>query len=209
MKNTLRFLLIGVAGLLTLTSSARAQVTPSADAYTNSAAPTTNYGAAVTLGVANTSTSIEHSFMQFDLSSLPSDFTGANIAKASLKLYVNSVPTSGSFNVDFVTGSWSEKTITANLSPALGTTIASGVPLTGALTHDYIVIDVTSAVQAWLNGSQVNDGLALVANSPLSATFDSKENTGQSHAPELDIVFAGGGTGTITGENDSSQGAVI
>jgi len=36
-----------------------------------------------------------------------------------------------------------------------------------------------------------------VANSPLSASFDSKENTAQSHAAELDIVFSG--NGTITG----------
>ena len=53
-------------------------------------------------------------------------------------------------------------------------------------------MDVTPALVAWLNKSQANDRLALVANSPLSATFDSKENTTQSHAPELDIVFTGG-----------------
>ena len=53
-------------------------------------------------------------------------------------------------------------------------------------------------MQAWLNGSQANDGLALVANSTFNASFDSKENTTTSHPPELDIVFAGGGGG-ITG----------
>jgi len=200
MKNNLKLLLVAVAAMFTLSSSGIAQVTPSADAYTNSAAATTNYGTASTLGVVSSSTSIQSSFVQFDFSSIPSGFTGANIAKASLKLYVNTVTTAGSFNVDYVNGTWSEKTITASVSPALGTTIASSVPLTTAQAHDYILIDVTTAVQAWLNNSLPNDGLALVANSPLSATFDSKENTTQSHAPELDIVFAGsGGTGTITG----------
>jgi hypothetical protein len=40
-----------------------------------------------------------------------------------------------------------------------------------------------------------NDGIALVGNSPVNATFDSKESTSTSHAAELDIVFAGGGGG--------------
>ena len=124
------------------------------------------------------------------------------MANATLKLYVNSVSKAGSFNLDFVNGSWSEKTITAALSPALGNTIASSVPLTTANANDYVLIDVTSALGEWLNGSQANDGLALVANSGLSATFDSKENTAQSHPAELDIVFTSGGT--ITGVNTAS-----
>jgi hypothetical protein len=53
-------------------------------------------------------------------------------------------------------------------------------------------------VQAWLSGSEPNDGIALVANSTFDATFDSKENTTTSHPPELDIALAGG-DGTITG----------
>src|SRR5208337_1301603 len=54
---------------------------------------------------------------------------------------------------------------------------------------------------AWLSGTP-NDGIALVANSPLNASFDSKENTTTSHAAELDIVFAGGGT--LTGVTTAS-----
>ena len=57
---------------------------------------------------------------------------------------------------------------------------------------DYVLIDVTVAVDEWLNGSEPNDGIAIVGNSGLSATFDSKENTGQSHPAELDIVFSSG-----------------
>ncbi len=177
-------------------SAAYGQNTPTDDAHTNTASPGTNYGAATTLSVVNPS---DTAYIIFDLSSIPSGYTGANVAKASLKLYVNAVTAAGSFNVDYVNGTWSEKSITANLAPALGTTVVASVPLAKSNVHDYIVIDVTLAVAAWLNGSQANDGLALVGNSPLSASFDSKENTSQSHPPELDIVFAGGGSGTITG----------
>lgn len=173
-----------------LCASSVAQQTPSADAYTNTASPTTNFGTAATLNLQSAS---QTSYIQFDLSSIPAGYTSANIAKASLKLYVNAVAMPGSFNVDFVDGAWSEKTITASLSPALGTTIAASVALTKAEQGDYIIIDITSALDAWLNGTQANDGIALVANSPLSCSFTSKENTGTSHPPELDIVFNGNG----------------
>ena len=182
-----------VASLLSLIllgwTAAYGQLTPSGDAYTNSAAPTTNYGAATTLNVESTQTS----YITFDLSSIPAGYTSANIAKASLKLYVNGVGTAGSFNVDYVEGAWNETTITASIPPTLGTTIAGSVSLTRSNVREYIIIDITTAVDAWLNGSQANDGIALVANGLLSASFDSKENTTFSHPPELDIVFLGNG----------------
>lgn len=181
---------------------ARAQFTPSADAYTNTASPSTNYGAQKLLNVDNPS---QTTYIQFDLSSIPEGYTSSNVAKATLKLYVNTVVTAGSFNVDYVNGSWSEGSITADLAPALGTTIVASVPLAKSQLHDYILIDVTPAVGAWLSGTQANDGIALVGNSPFNATFDSKENTTNSHPPELDIVFAGGGGSGITGINTSSS----
>src|SRR5579863_6806734 len=176
---------------LCLWTTAYGQITPSGDAYTNTATPTVNLGTKPLLVVESAS---QTTYIQFDLSSIPSGYTGASIAKATLKLYVNAVTTAGSFNVDYVNGTWSEKTITADLAPALGTTIVSSVPLTSANVHDYVLIDITSAVGAWLDGTEPNDGIALVGNSPLNASFDSKENTANSHPAELDIVFAGGGT---------------
>ena len=191
LKTQLRFVsLLALSLLAWMATAAYGQLTPSADAYTNTASPTTNYGSAMTLNVESAS---QTAYIQFDLSAIPSGYTSSNIAKASLKLYVNAVGTAGSFNINYIDGTWTETTITGNLLPAMGTTIASNVSLAKSQVHDYIVIDITSAVDAWLNGTQANDGIALVANSPLSASFDSKENTAASHPPELDIVFLGNG----------------
>ena len=178
------------------------QITPSEDAFTNTASPATNYGANVLLNVNGAK---ETAYIQFNLASIPGS---ANISKATLKLYVHAVTTAGSFNVDFVNGSWAENTITSNLSPVLGTTIAASVPITTASKNQYILIDVTSALQAWLNGSQANDGIALVANGTFSAGFDSKESATTSHPPELDVVFAGGGgiTGITTASGSGLTG---
>jgi hypothetical protein len=184
--------------------TASAQITPSQDAYINTASPGTNYGTAVTLGVVSPS---QTTFIAFDLSSIPAGYTGSSITKATLKLYVSSVTTAGSFNVDLVNGSWTEAKLTANNAPALGPTIAASVPLTKSQARDYILIDITSALQDWLNGTP-NDGIALVANSPLSATVESKENIKESHNAELDVVFAGGGTitGVLTGSASGLTG---
>jgi hypothetical protein len=178
------------------------QITPSGDAFTNSSTPTTNYGANVLLEV-NGATDI--AYIQFNLASIPS---GATVSHAWLKLYVNGVSKGGSFNVDFVNGTWAESTITSSLSPVLGSTIDSNVAVTAAQKNQYILVDVTSALQAWLSGSQANDGIALVANGSFTASFDSKENTTTSHPPELDVVFAGGGTitGVLTGSGSGLTG---
>ncbi|HKM48439.1 MAG TPA: DNRLRE domain-containing protein [Terriglobales bacterium] len=197
---------LGAALLLVLlvATLAHAQLTPSDDAYVNSAAPTINYGAATTLDL---SSAADTAFIRFDLTAVPAGTPGSSIAKATLKLYVNSVTTAGSFNVDYVTGTWSEKTITHSLQPAVGTTIAASVPLATASKSKYVEIDVTAAMVEWLNGTQANDGIALVANSPLVATFDSKENTTTSHAPELDLVFTSGGiTGVTTASGSGLMG---
>jgi hypothetical protein len=189
--------------ILLVWTTSYGQLTPSQDAYTSTADPTTNYGAKTLLDVESSQTT----YIQFNLSSIPSGYTSADITKATLKLYVNAVTTAGSFNVDFVNGTWSEATITADNAPALGTTIQASVPLATADKNQYILIDITAAVQAWLSGT-ANDGVALVGNSPVNATFDSKESTTTSHPPELDIVFAGGGSG-ITGITTASGSGLI
>jgi len=181
---------------------AQAQITPSGDAYTNSAAPTTNYGAKTLINVDGAT---QTSYIQFDLGSIPS---GANISQATLKLYVNSVVTAGSFNVDYINGSWSEGTIDFSNAPALGSTIVASVPITTADKNHYVLINITPALVGWLNGSETNDGIALVANGSFNATFDSKENTTTSHPAEIDVVFAGGG-GTITGITTASGSGLM
>jgi hypothetical protein len=191
--------------ILLACTAAYGQLTPSADSYTNTGAPTTNYGAKTVLDVESAS---QTTYIQFNLSSIPSGYTSADITQATLKIYVNAVSAPGSFNVVYVNGAWTEGRIDASNAPALGTTIAAAVPLTAADKNQYILIDVTPAVQAWLSGT-ANDGIALVGNSPLHASFDSKESTTTSHSAELDIVFAGGSGGGITGITTASGSGLI
>ncbi len=203
MKNSkIRLAVLSLAALCSLTS-AYAQITPLGDSYTDTAEPTKNFGSQKTLNVDGTA---EITYIQFNLASIPA---GASVSQATLKLYVNGVTTAGSFNVDYVNGSWSEGMIDASNAPPLGTAIASNVAITTADKNQYILINVTPAVQTWLNGSETNNGIALVANSTFNATFDSKESTTTSHPPELDIVFAGDGTVTSVGTGTGLTGGPI
>jgi hypothetical protein len=189
-----------LASLLTLillaATAAYSQITPLGDTYTNSADPTTNYGAGTTLSV---DAAKEIAYIQFNLASIP---TGASVSQATLKLYVNGVTTAGAFELYAVNGTWTESGLTYDLAPALGSVIDSNVAITTADKNQYILIPVTATVQDWLATPSSNFGVALVAVGSFNATFDSKESTTTSHAPELDIVFAG--DGTLTGVTTAS-----
>jgi hypothetical protein len=200
--STLSLMFYFVSLILSSYIPAHSQITPSQDAFTNSASPSTNYGANVLLDLNGNK---QTGYIQFDLSSIPA---GATVSQATLKLYVNAVNKAGSFNVDYVNGTWAEGAITHNMAPALGSTIAPNVALTAAGKNQYILVDITPALQAWLSGSQANDGIALVANGTFHASFDSKENTTTSHPAEVDIVFAGGGTitGVLTASSSGLTG---
>src|SRR5580700_261638 len=96
MKNltaSLRFVSL-MSVILLACVAAYAQLTPSQDSFTNSAAATTNYGSNVLLDVDGAK---ETAYIQFNLASIPS---GASVSQATLKLYMNAVTTAGSFNVD-------------------------------------------------------------------------------------------------------------
>jgi hypothetical protein len=139
-------------------------------------------------------------FLRFDLSGIPPTVTGAMVAKATLKIYVSTVTTAGSFNVDLVTSPWTESTITANNTPTLGSAIASAVPVTTADKNKYVLVDVTAAAVDWLNGT-ANDGIAIEPDGTVSFALNSKETTTTSHPAELDIVLTGpaGPPGPISG----------
>jgi hypothetical protein len=160
------------------------------DAYVNSAHPTTNYGNLSNLYVNSNGTTL----IQFDLSALPAGTTASQIGAASLKLYVNRINTSGLVNIAPVSSAWSESSVTFAAMPTPGSTVASFTP---AVAQQFIVVDVTSLVQSWLNGT-ANNGIALTTTSG-DVVFDSKENDETSHVAHLDITVVSQGPAGATG----------
>ena len=95
-----------------------------------------------------------------------------------------------------MTNSWTEGKIAFNNAPTLGAKVASAIMITTA-KRNFIDVDVTSAVQAWLTSPNPapNYGIALVpsSRSSISVSFDSKENTSTSHDPELMVSMISAG----------------
>jgi hypothetical protein len=114
------------------------------------------------------------------------------VSKATLILYTDYVLTAGTMDVYQVSGSWSEGKITYNSAPALGTKLFSAVSVTST---GYLSLDLTSTVQAWLNRTLTNNGIALVpsSGSAISVSLDSKENILTSHTAQLALVLVSAG----------------
>jgi N-acetylneuraminic acid mutarotase len=179
----LRMLLLVVVSAL-----AQAQVVVTDDANTSSFSPKTNYGSSIALIVCSGS----NTYIKFSLANLPAGINGSNISGANAVLYVDAVLTSGTMDVYAVNGSWSEGTITYNSAPALGNKILSAVSVSKT---GYLSLNLTSTVQAWLNGTLANDGIALVpsSGSSISVSFDSKENILTGHTTQLPLVLVSAG----------------
>ena len=181
-KTTQRFRILAggmvvvlLGGMLLARSAAAVTATLVADAWTSPSAPTSNQGKSTNIEVVRP-VGLKQAYIQFDLSSLPSGTTGADVKKATLTLFANTVSTPGSLDVVRVTSAWTESGITAGSAPTLGTTEQSAVPVT--TKNAFTSIDVTAVVKAWVDGSLTNNGLALVPNGAgLKAYFDSKENS--------------------------------
>ncbi len=184
-----RFLLrVGLAALSAAGLPAFAvEATLVADAHVNSARPGVNSGAISNLNVGGGYTAL----LQFDLSTLPSGTTAAQVSRATLRLYCNRMDTGGLVSVQPVGGSWGEYSVTSATLPSLG---SAAQVVTVSQAGAYVAVDVTAMVQGWITAPATNNGLALTAGTAV-VQFDSKENDLTGHAAVLDVALASGGSG--------------
>jgi len=185
------FLLIGMTMFLPSLSFA-VEATLTDDAYTYSGSKTTKYGAQPILSVEGVvdGTPLKRSFLKFDLSTVPAGITGADVLKATLKLFVNKLIKAGLFDVMTVTTDWNEMSITDQTAPSVGGVVATGISIDKGMI--FVTVDLTNFVAAWLNRTSPNYGIALLPNAEgINVNFDSKESTTTSHAASLEIVLTG------------------
>jgi len=190
-RHLLVSLLIAVAMLLPSVSFAL-EATLTDDAYTYSGSRTARYGTQAILSVRGAAggAALKRSFLKFDLSSVPTGITGADVQKATLKLYVNKLTAAGSFDVAKVTGGWNETTITDQTAPSVEGSVATGVRIEQGKV--FVTVDLTNLVIDWLNGAIANYGIAILPNTEgIIVDFDSKESSTTSHEARLEIVLRG------------------
>jgi hypothetical protein len=137
---------------------------------------------------------VVRTYLRFDLTTLPAGTRGADVSRAVLRLWVSRVIRGGMFDVHSVRGGWSEESLTAATAPGQGRDELSGIPVSPRDRNGFIVVDLTELVQEWLDRTLENNGLVLTPNAAgVAVEFDSKENAGTSHEPQLEITLRGSG----------------
>ena len=172
------------------------EVTLVADAHVSSDRPTVNCGSLTNLNVGGGYTAL----VQFDLGTLPSGTTAAQVSRAVLRLYVNRLDTAGTVSLQPVNGAWTEGALTYATLPVL-----AGAVQTVAINQagGYVALDVTAQVQGWVTSPATNHGLALTSGTAV-LQFDSKENDLTSHPAALDVTVVSQGPAGPAGASGPS-----
>jgi hypothetical protein len=149
----------------------------------------TNFGSAATVNVGGPNAA--EALVQFDLTTLPAGTTSANVAKATLTLFVSKVGAPGAVNISVANGPWTEAGVNGSSSTVPAAAVASGVPV--AQANAYLYVDATAAVQAWLSGTTNSGFIITAATGAVNVAFDSKESATTSHPASLYITLVNSG----------------
>ena len=196
MKNSR--MLRAFCGLAILSLPAMAQqLTLLGDTYVDSTAVAHGTATSLTIGGPRAAQAL----LQFDTSTLPAGTTAAQVNKAVLFVYVDSVGGTGNITVNEATSPWNE--VTTTTAPGVGSPVNSGGGIeliAGGLYPGFLAIDVTQAVKDWLNGTN-NYGLIITTGPTPNASIilDSKEATATSHAAALMVSLQNQGAAGATG----------
>jgi hypothetical protein len=161
------------------------------DVTINSAAPGTNYNGVIPARSLNVASG-KAALVQFDLSGYS---PATVVSDAYLQVFADTVTTGGTLNFTLLTSSWNENTVTYATRP---TTAGSSFASAGVTTaNSFVLVNVTSQVQAWIANPATNFGLEITGTGGANVVLDSKENIETSHPAQLiiNIVESSGPTG--------------
>ncbi len=151
-------------------------------------------------------------FVKFSLSAAPESLTLSNLSAARLTVYFTKVLAGGDLTIHLVTSDWHEGAAGTQSIPPRDPAVVATIPAADVVGRNFAVVNVTPAVQAWLQGT-ANFGLSI-ASSGASVLISSKEGSSLGYAAQLELdiaeaVIDGGkiAWGTV-GTNQLASGAV-
>jgi hypothetical protein len=200
------FAWIGSAGIARASIILQPDEAASQDVFTYEGVPGSNWDLGPFADILSTAeTTIGHSthtMIGFDLSSVA--LAGADVASATLNLYVvDGTPVGFPFanpsaahpvQVDAAAAlaAWTEGGVAWNSEPSIGSVAASDT-IDGI--NQWVTLDLTTLVQAWLDGSSPNFGLRLVqpaevidTGTPVAAIYGSAFAANAAQRPFLEIT---------------------
>lgn len=179
---------LGLAALLAAGAPQAQTLHVEDDAYTDSVRAGLNTGAAREIRIADTGRAQRSGYVRFDLSPLPASLSGADIEQATLALWVADLRRSGELSLHRVLEDWDEGELTAGNAPLVDTAFAT-LSVPNDSENDYLTVDVTDLLRAWLDG-EPNQGIALLPQG-IRVKLDSKENFRTSHPMEIKLATVG------------------
>src|SRR2546423_187106 len=153
-----------------------------------------NYGSGMDLRVFKGNGRLGRTFLKFSLATLPPGTAASDVAHARLRFWVNGNSTvAGAITLTPVTAPWDEYTLKDNSTGSLsfGSPTLSGLSITSM--NNFVSIDVTEWVKAWIAGTLANEGIKVEASPSatfLDLSFDSKESNQTSHEPRLEVSLS-------------------
>jgi hypothetical protein len=185
------FLMFSPLVTLPVWSSYTSKLYPTQDSWVEAEYPNDNHGYDTSLRVKSDSRT-RRSYLKFDLSSVPN---GKTITSVKLYLYCTYADSNPSIQVyaHETDDSWDETSITWNNAPAVGSLITS-ISIGG--TGQYYCWDITPYGQTQYSGDKILSVVVKLLlddptqNNPnLARYFASKENTGTSQDPYLEVIY--------------------
>lgn len=165
------------------------------DAWIRSDNPTTNNGSNADLHIRFESGNIEQPLVRFDLSSLPAN---AQINSASLWFYIETGKEhpEGHITLHRVTTDWIESDVTWDSFNGSYDATALGMISAQAVSDVWVQVNITSQVQAWVNGES-NYGFLLNSTSEgVHGEYISSEGA-SGKQPRLEVVVGNGSASPI------------
>lgn len=158
------------------------------DTYIDQQRGNESFGTYTTIQLKARSLQNKQGLMKFNFSGIPKN---TNISKATLSVYVSQISSStNSVDVYASLGNWT-KTTTWNNRPPIASYREGSVSV--SKSRKYYVIDITDLVQDWINGTEPNNGLYLVAR---SGEINVMSGEYSRYKPVLKVDIIGGGSPT-------------
>lgn len=133
---------------------------------------------------------ISTGYVKFDITALDILESADEVELAQLRIWVKRVDTAGSVELYVIDEDWDEASLVASNAPLLvGGPVATFDVASSAL-NDFLLIDITEQVRAWVDAPETNYGFALVSIGA-SVNLDSKENSQTAHEMAIDVVLRG------------------
>lgn len=176
----------------TVSSSVTVSFGASVDSYVRDDQTGNNFGTNTQMHVRGAGSPLKRAFVQFNVSTI---LAGSTINSATLTLCLDEVPAASAqgkvHELRRVNGSWTETGLTWNNQPAISSTVTGTIVVPSTATC--VTFNVTSDVQAWVNGT-TNNGWRLNEQNEGSgggnAKYATRENGSSSTRPKLDVTYA-------------------